>query len=100
MPKKTSPKVVARNRKNAGRSTGPRTAAGKAVSRRNILKHGLTANPAVGVIEDPDVFDRLFADLCGRIKPVDELEKSLVRHAAAHHGRLRRAGSGVALDQI
>lgn len=90
MPKKTSPKVVARNRKNAGRSTGPRTAAGKAVSRRNSLKHGLTANPAAGVIEDPGVFDRLFEDLCCRIKPGDELEKSLTRRIAVALWRQQR----------
>ena len=33
----------AANRRNAQRSTGPRTASGKAVSRRNALRHGLSA---------------------------------------------------------
>ena len=32
------------NRRNAARSTGPRTEAGKAASRRNALKHGLTGS--------------------------------------------------------
>lgn len=31
------------NRANAKRSTGPRTKAGKAISRRNALKHGITS---------------------------------------------------------
>jgi hypothetical protein len=31
------------NRANAKRSTGPKTAAGKAASRRNALKHGITS---------------------------------------------------------
>jgi hypothetical protein len=33
------------NRANAKRSTGPRTEAGKAVSRRNALKHGILSRP-------------------------------------------------------
>ena len=34
---------IAANRRNAKRSTGPRTEAGKAISRRNALTHGLTS---------------------------------------------------------
>ena len=37
----SSPEKVAANRANAQRSTGPRSAAGKAQSRVNALKHGL-----------------------------------------------------------
>lgn len=36
-----SARKVQANRANAKRSTGPRTAAGKAVSRRNALRHGI-----------------------------------------------------------
>jgi hypothetical protein len=38
----TSKAKIAANRRNAARSTGPRTAAGKARSRRNALWHGLS----------------------------------------------------------
>jgi hypothetical protein len=31
------------NRRNAKRSTGPKTAAGKEISRRNAVKHGVLA---------------------------------------------------------
>jgi hypothetical protein len=39
----TSYRQVEANRRNALKSTGPRTEAGKQVSRRNALRHGLTA---------------------------------------------------------
>lgn len=38
-----TPAQIAANRRNALKSTGPRTAAGKARSRMNALKHGLRA---------------------------------------------------------
>jgi hypothetical protein len=38
----TSPAKIAANRRNARRSTGPRSAAGKARARRNAFRHGLT----------------------------------------------------------
>ena len=38
----TSPAKIAANRRNARRSTGPHSAAGKARARRNAFRHGLT----------------------------------------------------------
>ena len=38
----TSPAKIAANRRNARRSTGPRSAAGKGRARRNAFRHGLT----------------------------------------------------------
>jgi hypothetical protein len=47
----TSKAKIAANRRNAARSTGPRTSAGKARSRRNALWHGLSSpvNPSHSV---------------------------------------------------
>ena len=52
------------NRRNALLSTGPKTETGKKASRRNALRHGLTAETVVAELEDPEsaaVFVR-----CGR----------------------------------
>jgi hypothetical protein len=40
----TSERMIASNRSNGRRGLGPRTAAGKASSRRNALRHGLAAS--------------------------------------------------------
>ena len=45
----TSPAKIRANRRNARKSTGPRTRAGKATVARNALRHGLT----VPVLADP-----------------------------------------------
>jgi hypothetical protein len=58
-----SDKQVVANRANAKRSTGPKTAAGKALSRMNAYKHGLTAETIVIGDEDPKAFDLLRAEL-------------------------------------
>jgi hypothetical protein len=44
---------------NAKRSTGPQTRAGKARSRLNAVKHGLTAKDIVIGDEDPKEFEAL-----------------------------------------
>jgi hypothetical protein len=39
----TSYRQIEANRRNALKSTGPKTEAGKQASRRNAVRHGLTA---------------------------------------------------------
>ena len=53
---RTSTNRIIANRRNATRSTGPRTDAGKARSRLNGLKHGLRAQVLVLPDEDPAAF--------------------------------------------
>ena len=40
------------NRRNALRSTGPKTEEGKQRSRLNSVRHGLTAETVIGSLED------------------------------------------------
>jgi hypothetical protein len=49
----TSGRKIAANRKNAKKSTGPRSAAGRATSRHNARRHGL----ATGIGSDPALRD-------------------------------------------
>jgi hypothetical protein len=79
------------NRENAKKSTGPRTAAGKAASSRNRLLHGLRANKHILLDEDPEEFLILLRDLYDRFQPSGETEEMLVMRIASAHWRLDRA---------
>jgi hypothetical protein len=48
----TSSRQFEANRRNATRSTGPITEAGKDRSRRKAIRHGLCAETVVGTLED------------------------------------------------
>jgi len=66
----TSAAVVAANRANAARSTGPRSRGGKAVVARNALRHGLT----LPVLADPALAGEV-ADLARRIAGAEASER-------------------------
>ena len=53
----TSFRQIEANRRNATRSTGPVTEAGKQRSRRNAVRHGLCAETVVGALEDVEDYD-------------------------------------------
>jgi hypothetical protein len=91
----TSDKKIETNRKNARRSTGPRTDKGKAVSRFNAVKHGLLARQVVArghwMKESADEFDSLCRELHKSLGPVGPLEEMLVSQIVTASWRLRRA---------
>jgi hypothetical protein len=78
------------NRRNAKRSTGPKSPEGKARSRLNSRKHGLTAKTLIIVGEHSDDFDQLRAELMVEHDPQSVLETELVERLAGIHWRLRR----------
>ncbi|QDV37724.1 hypothetical protein [Tautonia plasticadhaerens] len=87
--KSPSEKQVAANRRNALRSTGPRTAEGKLRSRRNGLAHGLAAQVVVPE-EDRAAFDAQMARWDREMGPANVVERHLARRAAACSVKLER----------
>ena len=86
----TSTARVEANRKNSLRSTGPRTPEGKARSRRNGLKHGLTGAFVVLPGDDgPAIAERVDA-WSADFRPSNRAESWLVERAAVASVRLDR----------
>lgn len=86
-------KLIA-NRRNAKRSTGPKTPQGRAYSRRNALKHGLFAHPRKEYAllgEDPTEYDELQTELLAEYRPVGQTEELEVERIVECWWRLRRA---------
>jgi hypothetical protein len=54
----TSFRQIEANRRNARKSTGPTTEQGKQRSRRNAVRHGLTAETVIGALEDEKTTER------------------------------------------
>jgi hypothetical protein len=86
-----SEKQVSANRRNAAKSTGPMTQGGKQQSRRNAMRHGLTAATVVTAIEDSQEFGRFEAAIRADYQPVSAIEHELVARLASLLWRLRRA---------
>jgi hypothetical protein len=86
-----SDKQLIANRLNARRSTGPRTIAGKLRSRRNAVKHGLTARAVVDVFEDEAEFRSFFHSIASGYSPRSQTDQEMVHRLASLLWRLRRA---------
>jgi hypothetical protein len=86
----TSQKQLEANRANAKRSTGPTSDSGKARSKVNSLKHGLTARAIVIAGEDPDQFDALRGGLETDYDPKTTIERELIDRLAVSLWRLGR----------
>src|SRR3954447_18901198 len=71
-------KQIEANRLNAKKSTGPRTAAGKSVTRLNALKHGLFATDPIIPGEDPALFEALRAGHYDQFQPANTHEHVLL----------------------
>ena len=84
-------KQIAANRRNAKRSTGPKTPAGKAVSCMNNLRHGLRARTIVLPGEEPQEYDLIKDGLQDLYQPQNQAEQYLVDQAAIAQWKLIRA---------
>src|SRR5881392_1774827 len=79
----TSFKQIEANRRNARRSTGPITEEGKLRSRRNAVRHGLTADSDAQSAVERELVLRL-ASLLWRIRRATTIETGLFEIQAKH----------------
>jgi hypothetical protein len=86
-PKRTRAEI---NRENAKKSTGPKTAEGKAASSKNAVKHGIYSKFACIPGEDPEKLDALRQDLRAEHQPASLTEEMLVDELAHHYWRITR----------
>ncbi len=85
-----SDKKTDANRRNALKSTGPKTLEGKAATRLNAVKHGLLSEEVLLPGEDEVALRELSEHLRAELQPVGELESLLVDRVVALYWRLRR----------
>ena len=79
------------NRRNAQKSTGPRTPEGKNRSRFNAVKHGMTAKTLVLPDEDANVLQIRLETWIDDLQPQNEVEQFLVEQAVQSSWKLDRA---------
>src|SRR5271168_2807979 len=78
------------NRQNAVRSTGQRTQEGKHRSRRNAVRHGLTAETVIDALEDVEDYRGFEAAIITDYDAQTAVERELVLRLASLLWRLRR----------
>jgi hypothetical protein len=87
----TSTRKAESNRRNARKSTGPRTVDGKARTRWNATQHGLLSARTLLPTEAADTFKDFGSKLHADLAPVGDLEELLVDRVVSTSWRLRRA---------
>lgn len=95
MPKRVSEKQLAANRRNALKSTGPRTLVGRDTSKMNALKHGILSRQVLVAgrhyRENQDELEALHQRLWQQLQPEGPMEEMLLDQIVTAHWRLRRA---------
>ena len=87
----SSVRQIEANRRNARLSTGPITDEGKRKSRRNALRHGLTAETVIDTLEDADDYAAFELAITTDYDAQSAVERELVLRLASLLWRLRRA---------
>jgi hypothetical protein len=86
-----TPRQIEANRRNARRSTGPRTLSGKSISKMNAVRHGLRAKSVVVPnLEDEAEWQAHLQGTIGALRPVGHLEHVQAERIAGYLWRLRR----------
>ena len=83
-------KQIEANRRNALKSTGPKSGEGKEKSSMNALRHGLTATQAVLPHENEDDYEKLREGLLQSYAPQDSAELAIVEELVNANWRLLR----------
>jgi hypothetical protein len=81
------------NRRNAFRSTGPKTEAGKKRSCRNAVRHGLTAETVIVGLEVAEEYMAFELSVTADFDAQTAVERELVLRLASLLWRLRRAAA-------
>ena len=89
----TSFRQIEANRRNAQLSTGPVTEEGKRGSRRNAVRHGLTAETVIDALEDAEDYAAFEMAVTADYDAQSAVERELVLRLASLLWRLRRATS-------
>lgn len=76
-------KQIEANRRDAGKSTGPTTPGGKAQSRLNAVRHGLTAETVIGALEDAEDYNGFEAAVIADYDAQSAIERELVLRLAS-----------------
>jgi hypothetical protein len=87
----TSFRQIEANRGNALGSTGPNSETGKRRSRRNAVRHGLTAETVVVALEDIEDYQAFEAAISADYDARTAVERELVLRLASLLWRMRRA---------
>src|SRR3954454_9222733 len=87
----TTFKQIEANRRNARRSTGPTSEEGRLRSRRNAVRHGLTAETVIGALEDAEDYKAFEAAVIADYDAQSAVERELVLRLASLLWRIRRA---------
>ena len=80
----------AANRRNAQRSTGPRTTRGRAAVRSNHLQHGFYGRVAIPDFEDTAGYHAVLDDYLADLHPAGAVETELVHRLVMELWKLRR----------
>ena len=86
----TSNRKVAANRRNAQKSTGPKTPSGKAIASMNALKHGLCSRKPLIPGENEAEFCQFAADWVDELRPEGPHQSLCAEQAILAAWQLRR----------